>query len=112
MQIVTSIEQFDDLKNMLVEKVFVRLKVRQFLVMNTKRRRNTSYSHVWRGSHKRKGMMWLTLLFQVRGDVVAITRKTKIVGVVVDMDVDVVAKSAVTMAHKPTIISTLRRTIV
>ena len=29
MQIVTSIEQFDDLKNMFVEKVFVRLKVHE-----------------------------------------------------------------------------------
>ena len=57
-------------------------------------------------------MMWLTLLFQVRGDVVAITRKTKDVDVVVDMDADVVAEEALTIAHKPMIIPTLRRTIV
>ena len=61
------------------------------MAMKTKRRRNTSYSHMRSGSHRRKGMMRLTLLFQVRGDVAAITRKTK----VVDMVVDVVVEEAV-----------------
>ena len=48
----------------------------------------------------KKKMMRLTLLIQVRRDVVAITRKTEVVDVVVDMVADVVVKEAVTIPHK------------
>ncbi|XP_023520278.1 uncharacterized protein LOC111783586 [Cucurbita pepo subsp. pepo] len=53
-QIVTSIEQFDDLKNMSVEEVVGHLKVHDFVATKTKRRINTSYSYMRSGSRTKK----------------------------------------------------------
>ena len=67
MQIVTSIKQFGDLKSMSIEEVVGRLKVHEERLCSykDKEERNTSYSHMRSDSHRRKGMIWLTLFFQV-----------------------------------------------
>ena len=111
MQIFTSIEQFSDLKNMSIEEVD-RLKVHEerLRVYEDKDEKNTSYSHMKSGSHERKRMMQLTLLFQVQGDVAAMTRKIEVVDVVANIVVDVVAEEAVTIPHKPMTMPTPRRT--
>ncbi|XP_047308408.1 uncharacterized protein LOC124911915 [Impatiens glandulifera] len=53
-QIVTVIEQFGDLKNMIVEEITGRLKItrRDFTAIKTKRRRITSCSHMVKGCHE------------------------------------------------------------
>ena len=64
MQIITSIEQFDDLKNMPVEEVVGHLKVHvERVATKIKRRRNTFYLHMRSGSHGRKRKMQMTLIF-------------------------------------------------
>ena len=61
MQIFTSIEQFDDLKNMLVEKVFVRLKVHEetiFCYEDKKKKKHFLLTYVeWLAQMKRNDVV-------------------------------------------------------
>ena len=93
------------LRKLLVVLRFIR---RDVMVMKSKRGRNTSYSHMRSGSHIRKVMMWLTFLFQVRGDVRAITRKTEVADVIADA-ADVEVEEVVTIPHKLRTMPTLEK---
>ena len=69
MQIVTSIEQFGDLKNMSVEEVIGCLKVHEERLRgyeDKEKEKKTSYSHMRSGSHGRKRMMQLTFFFKYK----------------------------------------------
>ena len=111
MQIVTSIEQFGNLKNMLVEEVVHRLKVHEERLRGYEDKEEEKHLlHMKSGSHGRKTMMRLTLFFQVRGDVVAITRKIEVMDVVADMAMDVVAEEVMAIPHKPKTMPTPGRT--
>ena len=57
--------------------VVLRFMRRDFMATKTKMRRNTFYPHMRSDSHEQKRKMQMTLLFQVRGDVIAITKKKK-----------------------------------
>ena len=62
MQIVTSIEQYDDLKNMSVEEVVGRLKVHEEKLCDYEDKEEEKY--MGSGSHEQKRKMQMTLLFQ------------------------------------------------
>ena len=74
--------------------VVLRFMRRDFMATKTKMRRNTFYPHMRSDSHEQKRKMQMTLLFQVRGDVIAITKKKKKKKTEV---VDVVAEEVITI---------------
>ena len=79
------------------------------MAMKTKRPKNTSYSHMRIGYTDEKNNATNSSFSSMR-DVAAITRKTKVVGVVANMAADVMAEKAVTIPHKPMKMPTPRRT--
>ena len=110
MQIFTSIEQLSDLKNMSVEAVVGCLKVHEERLHDYEDKEGRNSSYMRSDSHGRKRKKQMTLLSQVRGDVATITKKTKVVDVVMNVAADVVAEEVVILPHKPIKMPTLRRT--
>ena len=96
MQIVMSIEQFDDLKNMSVEEI-----VGCFMVHEAKLR---DYDEEWLTRTKRKDAANSSCSGTKRHD--GQKRSVKVVGVIVN----VVAEEVVTISHKSMIMPTPRRT--
>ena len=98
MQIITSIEQFNDLKNISAEKVVGRF-VHEERLRGYKDKEEKKYllltHEEWLA--RRKIKMQMTFLFQVRADVKTITKKTEVVDVAANM----VTEEVVTIFHKP-----------